>query len=155
MSPRSAKARLRSPAVINGRCNPRLTLLDIFIGRDLTSVRVREEEADIHNADYLDIRHDRRLLHSDVVRPSIPHSHRHRPPDCLFQGSHRYCKCSEQGKEPAIHEVTQLVLFRNDNVLSLWRKRNILLQAYRAGGQGLVAIRDTSSLHQLYALCNR
>ena len=102
----------------------------------------------------MDLRHDRRLLHCYVFRPSICDSNCDGNPDCFVQRSHCHRKCSKQGQKSTIHEITELVLLGDDNVLSLWRECDILLQAYRAGGQGIAAFRDPPSLHQFHAICH-
>lgn len=93
-------------------------------------LRIREEKTDFHNPDDMDICYDRRFLHCHVLRPHLSHCHHHGCPDHFVQGGHRHCKRPQQGQEPQVHQVAQLVLPCNDNVFSVWRERDILFQAH-------------------------
>lgn len=100
----------------------------------------------------MDPHNDRRILRCNVLGAHLHHRPRYRPADYIVQRSHWHSTSSKSGKEFTVHEITQLVLFGDNDVFSVWRECHILFQAHCARGQGSSAFCYTSSLYQLYAL---
>ena len=103
---------------------------DRSAGGSEASIRVRKEEADIHHSSHLDIRDDRHLLRWDVRRTHLHDNNRDGLSDHLIQGGDQYLECSQQSSKSTIHEDVKLVFPGHDDVLSLWRERDLLFQAY-------------------------
>lgn len=119
------------------------------------SFRVREEEADLHYQIDMDFRYDRRVLCSHVHGPYLYHWDCDGSANSVVQGGYCDRECSESSEAIAVYKGAELVLAGYDDVLPVRRERHLLLQAHCAGRQGLAAICDTSSVHQLHALCYR
>lgn len=116
------------------------------------SLRVREEEADLHHKIDMDVRYDRRVLCGHVHGPHLYHWDRYGGANSVIQGGYCDRERSESGETITVYKGAELVLAGDDNVLPVWRECHLLLQAHCASRQGLTTFCDTSPVHQLHAL---
>ena len=100
----------------------------------------------------MEFSYDGSVLCLSVRRAHLYHIDNHGHTTHLIQGGDSDRECPKQSKELALYESSELVLPRRSDVLSLWRERDILLQAYRSGGQDSVTICNPSPVHEFHAL---
>ena len=119
-----------------------------------TTIRIREEKANIRDSDNMDISNDWGLLRCHVFWASLRDHCRHWAANSILQGSYCHRQCSESSQESTVYEIPQLVFPWNYDVLFVRGKRYILLQAYCPGRQGPVTLRYAPSIHKFHALCH-
>lgn len=95
-----------------------------------STLRVREEEADLHDPDAVDFCYDRWIFHCHVHGTHLHHHPRHSRPDHIVQGGDCDSQCTQSCPEITLYQVPELVLFSNNHVLSLRRECDLLFQAH-------------------------
>lgn len=81
----------------------------------------------------MDIRYDRRILQCHVRGAYLHNSDCYCDSNRVVQRGYCYCERPQPSPATTVYEGSELVLASDDNVLSIRRERDLLLQAHRVG----------------------